>query len=109
MVKGNPRIELVKGDYYQKNIIIKGIEPEDIDNIYISCKNLNICKTCEYDLTIEKYYFSFSPEETSNFEEGLTNYDITFKFKDDKIKTITYCSSFNVLPKINKVRCLNND
>lgn len=109
MVKGNPRIEVVKGDYYQKNIIIKGIDVEDIDNIYVSCKTLNICKTAEYDSETQKYSFSFTPEETSNFEEGLTNYDITFKFKDDKIKTITYCSSFNVLPKINEVRCLNDE
>lgn len=106
MVKGKAEIKIIQGDSYQKNIIIENVDKQYISNVYISCDKLNICKELEYINETNKFRLYITRQETESFEKGLYDYDITIKFVQDVVKTIPYRASFVVLPKINKVGCL---
>lgn len=101
------QIDIIKGDSLQKNVSLVNVEKDSIDKIYVSSEKLGISQALNYNDTTGKYEFYLSPQETSILKEGLADYDITIKFKDDNIKTVVYQSTINVHPKKNKVGGLN--
>lgn len=108
MICGKVNIIIVQGDSYQKKVKIEGIDNEMIEGVYFSSDKLKFSKKLTYSMVEEKYIFSLTPLETETFPAGKGDYDITIKFIDDKIKTISYRESFDVLPKINKVGEIND-
>lgn len=108
MICGKVNITLIQGDSYQKKVKIEGVEPEVVEGVYFSSNKLEFSKKLIYNQIEEKYIFEFTPEETQALPLGRGDYDITIKFIDDKIKTICYRESIEVLPKINKVGDLND-
>lgn len=109
MIRGNIEIKIIQGDFYQKNVKIENVDVSLIESIYFSCHKLNICKKLEYDNDIQRFKFVLQPEETKVMQDIRCDYDITIKFVDDKIKTASYRGSIVVLPKINEVRCLDDE
>lgn len=109
MVKGNVEIKIIKGDYYQKNVLVENVPLPLIEGVYFSCYKLNICQKLEYDNDIQRFKFVLQPSETKELNDIRTDYDITIKFNDEKIKTASYRGSIVVLPKTNEVGCLNNE
>lgn len=98
---GNSNIEIIKGDTYQLNITLEGVELKTISNIYFSSKSLDITK--ELVKQQNEFKLILEPNETIKFKIGSFDYDLTIKFVDDKIKTIIYRSFISILPKINEV------
>lgn len=107
MITGKPDIVVIQGDSYNKNVEIKGIDLANIEGVYISCSQFNVCQKLIYDLMLEKYVFSLSSAVTKEFVPKVANYDLTIKFTDSKIKTLVYKARFVVLAKTNEVGCLN--
>ena len=106
MIKGKAEIRLICGDSYQKNIIIENVDKSMIEDVYFSCEKLHICQKLEYISETNKFRFFLSREETKVLEKGVYDYDITIKFVNNIVKTIPYRYLFVVLPKINKVGCM---
>ncbi len=103
MVKGKKEITIIQGDSYQKNVKILNVDHALIDKVIMSCIKLNINKELTYDSENDKYVFYLSPEETSTYDEIITNYDFTIKFKDDNVKTVCYKSMIRVMSKSNSL------
>lgn len=103
MIKGDSGIIVIQGDTYQKSVIIENVDSELIDDIYISCKDLGINKQLEYDNENDKFVFTLTSQETINLKSMTTTFDITVYFKDSKVKTVSYKSNIQVLPKTNAV------
>lgn len=94
-------ITLIQGDTLEKQIILKNVDVTTIEAVYFSCKELNLCRECIR--TGEIFKLEISCEETCQFKTQTCCYDITIKFKGDKIKTIVYRGRIKVLPKVNEV------
>lgn len=109
MVTGSVEIIIIQGDTCQRNISVSGIQAGNIQAVYVSCGTLNICKNLPYDSETGKYNFILTPEETALLTPITTNYDITIEFTDQNVKTASYRGPLIVLPKNNKVRCVEND
>ncbi len=107
MVKGNAEIRIIQGDSYQKNVIIENVEPSLIVAVYFSSNKLNVCKQLDYDSENNKYKLFLTRQETALFEKGVYDYDITIKFERDVVRTIPYRTSLTILPKVNKVGCID--
>lgn len=101
----SPAIRIVQGDTYNCEIEIQGLDIFLIENIYFSCEQLNICKKVEFDEELQVYNLTFNSQETENFKNGVFNYDLTFKFFNDSIRTVQYKSTITILKKTNKVVC----
>ena len=102
IAQGNDQINIIKGDSYEKTIEFTNIDISLIENVFFSCKELNLQK--KLDLVNEQYYsLTFSSEETQNFESTSGSYDLTVFFKDKKIKTVIYQSIIKINPKNNMV------
>ena len=106
MIKGKAEIRFICGDSYQKNVIIENVDKELIEAVYFSSEKLGLCKELEYISETNKFRFYLPREETATFEKGVYDYDITIKFINNVVKTIPYRSYFVVLPKVNKVGCM---
>ena len=102
-IEGNVRLQLIQGDSFEREIYIEGAELNIIEGIYFSCEKLKICK--KLYLNGEYFVLNFTPEETINFPKSEVDYDLTVKFIDNKIETVSYRSQLTILPKINKVSC----
>ncbi len=101
MITGKREINIIQGDYYQKNVIIQNVDPSLIDTVNITCKALNVNKDLVYDSENQKYIFYLTPTETANFKVALTSYDLTITFADSKRKTVCYNAMFRVMAKNN--------
>lgn len=104
MVEGNREIVVIQGDTYQKNVIVEGVDPINIEAIYISCKDLGINQELTLDENSGKYVFIMSADETMKLQSMITTFDITVYFIEGKVKTVSYMARVNVLPKVNKVK-----
>ena len=104
-IKGNPKILLVSGDSYTREISFVGIEIELIEGVYFSSEKLSICKKLEFDDDNNVYVLHLAPNETQNFAVGTTTFDLTIQFINDDIKTIQYEAIITILEKSNKVVC----
>lgn len=109
MITGKINIEIIQGDTYQKNVLIENVDLSLIEGVYFSCKELNICQKLEYDNDINRFVFLLTANQTKDLNPIYTDYDITIKFNDSKIKTVSYRGSCSILPKINKVGCLDSE
>ena len=109
MVTGKVEIQIIQGDSYQKNVLISKVDLALIEGVYFSCSKLNIEKKLDYDRDIERYVFALTSNETKDLPPIYTDYDITVKFNDDKIKTVSYRGSFSVLLKTNKVGGIDDE
>lgn len=105
MIIGNTSIEIIQGDSYQRNITFSGSLSDFISSVFITCQGLGLCKSLQKQE--EKYIFYLSSEETSSLQEYYGSYDLTVTFIDNKIKTLCYNATIKILPKINKVECIN--
>lgn len=103
MITGKKEINIIQGDSYTKNVIIKNVDHELIETVNITCKALNVDKDLTYDSTTNKYIFNLSPEETSEFKVMLTNYDLTVTLINNRKKTVCYNSVFRVMKKNNVI------
>lgn len=101
VVSGNTEISIIQGDSYQKSIEITNVDTELIESIVFSCKALNLTRELTKSLIGNKYELYFTSTETAAFSVLNSNYDLTVKFNDGKIKTIIYNSFIEVLPKNN--------
>ena len=101
VISGNTQISIIQGDSYQKNIVITNVDTELIESVVFSCKTLNLTRELTKSLIGNKYELYFTATETLAFSVFNSNYDLTVKFKDSKIKTIVYNSFIEVLPKNN--------
>ena len=102
-VQGNPKISIIQGDSYTREIAFEGIDIELIESIYFTCDKLSICKKLEKDENLFILYISSN--ETINYEVGTFDFDLTIKFKNNDTKTIQYRSIISILEKNNKVIC----
>lgn len=109
MVKGKVEINIIQGDNYQKNVLVEDVDLSYIEGVYFSCSRLNICKKLPYDSDIARYVFSLTADETKAFPPIISDYDITIKFTDEKVSTVSYRGRINVLPKINEVGCMSSE
>ncbi len=103
MIYDNVIIKIVQGDTYQKNVTIMGIEQSLIEDVFLSCSKLNLCKKLTYNTEYDKYMFRLEPHETSALKTITTDFDITIKFTNSDTRTVVYRGNLVVLPKINAV------
>lgn len=103
--EGNPKISIIQGDSYTREISFKGIDIELIDKIYFSSCGLNICKGLNKDIDNKLFVLHLTSNETSNFNVGVFDFDLTVKFTNKDIKTIQYKSIISILEKCNMVMC----
>lgn len=104
-IEGNPKILLVSGDSYTREISFEGIEIDLIEGIYFSSEKLSICKKLEFDDDNKVFVLHLTPKETKEFPIGTTTFDLTIRFINDYIKTIQYEAIITILEKSNKVVC----
>lgn len=102
-------IMIIQGDTSQINITVEGVPHEAIEKVYFSCSKLDIVKELTYDTDINKYVLLFSSEETSSMNKIITNFDITVKLFDQKIKTGLYQGKITVSEKNNPIGVSMND
>ena len=98
-------IIIIQGDTYQKNVSITaaGIFLSAIESVYFSCGKLNLTKQLEYDQSVKCWVLLLTSQETESLKLIETDYDITIKFFDDKIRTALYRGKLKVLDKNNPV------
>ena len=102
--RNNSDIVIVQGDTLQKNVSITGIESMSvIEGVYFSCNRLNLSKKLDFDASTNKFLLVISSAETEDFKAIVTDYDVTVKFFDEKIKTALYRGTLTVLEKTNPV------
>lgn len=106
---GNVRLQIIQGDSFDRIITIEGIEKDKIEGIYFSCEELGICKKLLYNEIDNYFLLSLTSNETKEFPKIDTVYDLTIKFNEEKVQTITYCSQITILPKYNKVKCFEQN
>ena len=109
MITGKVDIQIIQGDTYQKNVLIENVDLSLIEGVYFSCSKLDITQKLEYDNNIERYVFILTADETKDLTPIYTDYDITIKFTDDKIKTVSYRGGFCVLPKTNEIGVIDDE
>lgn len=109
MINKSYKIDIIKGDTIEKNIIISGINNEDIEKVYLSSKEINIDKELTYDSNTEKWVFRLESNETKDLKEINTDFDITMKLVSSDVLTLVYRGVIQVYPKINKVGDLDNE
>lgn len=103
--EGNPKISIVQGDSYTREISFKGIELNLIEKIYFSSCGLNFCKELSKDIYNNVFVLYLSANDTSNFNVGTHDFDLTVQFTNKDVKTIQYKSIISILEKCNKVIC----
>lgn len=74
-----------------------------IENVYMSCEKLNYQSTLTWNQIYNGYALSIPANTTANFEQMVTNYDLTVYFLNGCIQTEVYESQIRVLLKRNKV------
>lgn len=99
----NTDIVMVKGDTCHRNITIKGADPEIISNVYFTCNKLGISQNLEYDQETQKYILHLDANDTINYKQITTDYDITIEFFDESIRTVVYRGKFVVVDKNNPI------
>lgn len=104
-IQGNPKITLIQGDSYTREIEFEGLSLDLIEEVYFTCSKLSICKKLEKDLENNLFRLTINSDETNDLEIGAFDFDLTVKFIDDQTKTIQYRSVILVLEKVNKVVC----
>lgn len=103
-------IVIIQGDTYQANVTVEGVEDlAVIENVYFSCSKLEMTKELTFDPETETYVLLLSSEETSALYPQTTNFDITVKFFDSKIKTGLYRGKLIVCDKNNPVEVSENN
>lgn len=102
LINNDSTITIIQGDTYERYLTIENLSTTQIAGVYFSCKGLNLNKKLE--LTEDgEYVLSLTSEETKLLPVIRSNYDITIKLIDNKIKTLVYTSTIKVLEKINEV------
>lgn len=96
-------IIIIQGDTYQKNVSIEGVYLDSIEGVYFSCGKLKLSKKLPYDSTIGRFTLILTSEETTALKPIVTDYDITVKFFDSKIRTGLYRGKLIVSEKNNPV------
>lgn len=100
----HPDIVIIQGDTYQANVTVEGVEDLSvIENVYFSCSKLNLTKELSFDQDTTTYVLLLSSEETSALKAMTTDFDITVKFFDSKVKTGLYRGKIIVCDKNNPV------
>lgn len=103
MINDGVMIRIVQGDTYQKNLTIIGVGQSLIEDVFLSCSKLNLCKKLTYNSKYDKYMFRLEPHETSALKPITTDFDITIKFTNSDARTVVYRGNLVVLPKTNIV------
>lgn len=101
-------IYIIQGDTSQINVTIEGVPHEAIEHVYFSCGRLELTKELSFDNDINKYVLLFSSTETSTMPKLTTNFDITVKLFDSKIKTGLYQGKIIIAEKNNPVEVITN-
>lgn len=99
----NQMITIIQGDTLQRYVIVEGAPNEIIENLYFTSEKLGISKELEYDEQSFKYELLIPASETVKFKPMITDFDITVKFFDEKVKTCLYKGKIKVLEKNNKI------
>lgn len=99
-------VVVIQGDTLEQNVFIEGAPVEAIEDVYFSCKKLNISKRLEFDSDIQGYVLLLSSQETKDLKPVTTDYDITVKLISDNIKTGLYRGKIIILEKTNFVEGL---
>lgn len=100
-VMGNTNITIIQGDSYVKNVTLGGVSIDIVKDIWFSSKALNINK--KLSLNNGVFELKFTPEETSSLQVGNFDYDLTLRFVDENVDTISYQSLIRILEKNNRV------
>lgn len=96
-------IVIIQGDTYQKNLIIEGVMLDAIEAVYFSCGKLNLSQEMPYDENINRFVLLLDSDVTKNLKPIVTDYDITVKFFDDKVRTGLHRGKLIVSEKNNPV------
>ncbi len=96
-------IVIIQGDTYQANVTVEGVQKEAIEAVYFSCSKFDLSRELTYDDDTDTYVLLLSSEETKALVASTTNFDITVKLFDQKLKTGLYCGKLIVLKKTNPV------
>ena len=104
-IQGNPKIVIVQGDSYTREIEFEGVTLDFIENVYFTSNKLSLCKTLFKDTENNVFILVIKHEESKNFPIGTFDFDLTVKFMNDNIKTIQYRSIISILEKNNVVIC----
>jgi len=88
MLLGNCPIKFVRGESYPYSINFNDIDAEIIESVSIVCKKLNFEKKLERDSkVIGRWFYTFTPEETANFNVNRTTYTLVVKCKGKELDT----------------------
>lgn len=88
MLLGNCPIRFVRGESYPYSITINNIDEELIKSVSIVCKKLNFKKELEKDTKVPgRWFYTFSPEETANFNVNRTTYTLVVNCKGKELDT----------------------
>ncbi len=94
-------MNIVQGDSFNLTITVES-GSELIEELWFSCKKLDLCKQCtKVDDTT--YIITLNTQETCNCTDYYTTYDITAKLKDNQINTVIYNGQLRVLKKENVI------
>jgi hypothetical protein len=99
--KRNTDLELVQGDTFLLNVTLENVDLDQIEKVYFSCKELCLCK--EFVRNGDVFELEISCDETCNLNKTICCYDITAVLAGNKVKTVEYRGTIQVLEKTNKV------
>lgn len=104
-IQGNPKITIVQGDSYTREILFEQLYYDLIESVFFSSNKLAVCKKLLKDETNNIFVLHLESNETKNYPIGTYDYDLTIKFINEDIKTAQYQSIISILEKNNKVIC----
>ena len=103
---GQNEIVIIQGDSYEAELDIKGlIDVSVVEKCIFSSNYLGVCKMLELSDDESKYILKFTPLETNNMKNGISDFDITLFFKDTNVATVIYKGDIKIFDKKNKVTC----
>ena len=96
------KILIIQGDTYETLITFQNLPADDlIENVYFTCNRLDLKKECEGAPGNSKQWFLSL--DTSELASGCYNYDLTVKFRSDKVLTVIHNGDLKILSKENVI------
>lgn len=97
-------LTLVKGDSLTVTVEIEGVDPDDVDHIYFSVRDV-VTEEFIYDETSETWIMTIAAADTvaTAYKVGKHSYDVTVYFANNTVNTIIYKGLLTVYAKDNEV------
>ena len=94
-------IKIIQGDTYTAKMNCIGIDNTLISKMIFSCNKLGICEDILFDKSVNCYVINLTPDKTASLAEGVSDFDITAKYKDGSVRTLVYRNKITVQRKVN--------